>query len=219
MKFSEECWEESASLLQSIVNQKFNQELTKGTLDIQRFLYYIEQDILFLEEYARALAIMAARGETSKMVGDFLRMAQGALVAEQEVVHEFYKKDPTYKVTGYRTPACLCYTSYLLRECTLASVGVAMAVLVPCPWVYAYIGQTFAKKPISNNRYQHWIDTYASKESLDVTTMYISYLDMYAESASINEKRSMKKAFKTTVALEYYFWEDAYNLARLEFLE
>jgi thiaminase/transcriptional activator TenA len=48
-----------------------------------------------------------------KFVKDFLSFSDGALIAEQEVVHSFFRHTFNLQETGKLTPATLSYTSYL----------------------------------------------------------------------------------------------------------
>ena len=59
--FSEQAWQQTAPLRSAIHTLPFNTELAAGTLSRARFQGYIIQDALYLSEYARVLALAAAR--------------------------------------------------------------------------------------------------------------------------------------------------------------
>lgn len=90
-KLSTIAWQKSLPVITAIQGHPFNAELASGTLAIDKFAYYIEQDTLYLRDFARALAIIAARAPL-QFVRAFLGFAEGALIAEQEVVHNFFRE-------------------------------------------------------------------------------------------------------------------------------
>ncbi|MBN8898960.1 MAG: hypothetical protein J0H35_12365 [Rhodospirillales bacterium] len=89
MTFCEDMWAETAALRAAIHALPFNRELADGTLDPDRFRFYVVQDALYLADYARALALAAARSEDGV---PFKTFADGALeaVAVEQTLHGSY---------------------------------------------------------------------------------------------------------------------------------
>jgi thiaminase (transcriptional activator TenA) len=199
-------------IIQAIKQHPFNKELANGSLNIEKFAYYIEQDTLYLRDYARSLAIIAAKAPL-KFVKDFLSFANGALIAEQEVVHSFFRQTFDFKKTGKLTPATLSYTSYLLQVSSTAPVEIAIASVLPCFWVYKIVGQSIAQNTNmeSHNPYGKWIETYSGKEFSDSVERAIIIFDEVALSASDAIRYLMLDAFYKSTVLEWHFWNDAYN--------
>jgi thiaminase/transcriptional activator TenA len=212
MEFSEQVWEETLSVYKAIIHHPFNQELMYGTLDTARFGYYIEQDALYLTDFARSLALIATRASHGHMTAAFLKFSQGSLLAEQEVVHQFFRQTFNLKECGQITRATLMYTNFLLRMCALEPFEIAVAAVLPCFWIYREVGRYILKGTVPHNPFEQWITTYASDEfSTDVEEM-IEIFDCLAEESSVETKRQMSKAFQTSVVLEWHFWNDAYVL-------
>jgi thiaminase/transcriptional activator TenA len=65
MSFCKKIWEDVAPLRSAILAQPFLRELADGSLPIASFKHYIVQDSLYLAEYARVLAIAAARAPST----------------------------------------------------------------------------------------------------------------------------------------------------------
>ena len=61
----------------------FNTELAAGTLAPERFRFYILQDAIYLGEYARVLAIAAAKAPDAATVQVFAGGAAQAIAVEQ----------------------------------------------------------------------------------------------------------------------------------------
>ena len=60
-RFSEEAWTRTTAVRAAIHRLPFNTELAAGTLAPERFCFYILQDAIYLGEYARVLALAAAK--------------------------------------------------------------------------------------------------------------------------------------------------------------
>ena len=59
MTFTQELWQSTRHLYDAILAHPFNTELAAGTLNSDRFTYYVQQDELYIKVYARALAQVA----------------------------------------------------------------------------------------------------------------------------------------------------------------
>ncbi len=209
-KLSTKAWDLSADIYEAILDHPFNQELMKGTLNRDTFAYYIEQDSLYLQDFARCHALIAAKSPLD-IVRTFLKYADYTFVAEQEVVHQFFKKTFGFQETGHLAPATLSYTSYLLRVCALEPVEVAVAAILPCFWVYREVGLFVAKNASPDNPYARWIETYAGEDFGASVQEAIGIFDTLAEKTTEETRQKMLEAFYKCTCLEWHFWNDAYE--------
>ena len=60
MSFSKTAWNAIEYTYKSILEHPFNRELTEGTLETEKFQFYMKQDSLYLVDFARALAMTAS---------------------------------------------------------------------------------------------------------------------------------------------------------------
>src|SRR5262249_1846943 len=60
----------------------FLSELARGVLPLEKFLFFIEQDILYLPEFARCIAMGAAKSATESELGFFARQLDGTINVE-----------------------------------------------------------------------------------------------------------------------------------------
>jgi thiaminase (transcriptional activator TenA) len=215
MHFSKKTFKEIAPLYEAILALPFNQALMQGTLDTTVFSFYIEQDRLYLQDYGRALAIIAAKSE-SQYIQNFLDFAKGAVLTEQELVHGYFKQKYDYQDTGTLTPATIAYTSFLLKTALLEPVEVAVAAILPCFWVYREVGLYIAKHTKENNPFARWISTYADDAFSKSVDEAITIFDALALDASDSMLQKMTDAFYKSTCLEWHFWNDAYGLANVD---
>lgn len=210
MLLSEKAWNRSRPVVDAIKSHPFNQALANGNLALDKFAYYIEQDTLYLQDFARCHAMIAAKSPLEH-VRSFLRYSDYTFIAEQEVVHHFFRKTFQFKETGLITPATLCYTSFLLKVCFAEPVEIAIAAILPCFWVYREVGLSIVTHASINNPFARWIETYAGEDFGKSVKEAIDIFDTVGSKTTIAIQSRMLDAFYKSTVLEWHFWNDAYN--------
>jgi thiaminase/transcriptional activator TenA len=207
---SKKAWESVELVVDAIKKHPFNVELMKGILDKETFGYYIEQDSIYLREFARCHSIIAAKAP-AEYIKDFIDYAKQSFIAEEKVVHEFFKDTFNFKESGTLTPATVGYTSYILQACSLQPVEVGIAAILPCFWVYLEVGRFISKHSCKNNPYERWISTYGGEEFSIAVEKIIKIFDHLGKEASEKTRIKMLEAFHRSTVFEWYFWDDCYN--------
>ena len=210
MKLSDQVWEKSSAIYNAIINHPFNQELIQGSLAKDKFAYYIEQDMLYLQDFSRCHAIIAIKISLEHM-RSFLKYAEYTLIAEQEVVHQFFKQTFNFTETGLLTSATLGYTSYMLKTCLNEPIEVAIATLLPCFWIYREVGLFIAKHARQDNPYYRWIETYTSEGFCSAVDEAIAIFNNLASNTTDDMRKKMLDAFYKSAVWEWHFWNDSYN--------
>ena len=97
MKFSEMVWKKNEELYKKIIDMPFNKELMEGSLNKEKFAYYIEQDSLYLKYYSKVLAIISSKiNNNADYAIAFLKSSMNAYIVEEEIVHKYFR-DKKYK--------------------------------------------------------------------------------------------------------------------------
>lgn len=216
MGFCDAMWDEIAPIRCAILAQPFLAELADGTLSSARFQHYIVQDSLYLSEYARVLAIAAARAPTT---AGRLEFSDGAKVAVQveAILHQsfFARFGVTSEMVALSepTPVCLGYTSYLAGLAATRSYEELIAGILPCFSVYWEVGCHIRQIAASPNAYEPWVNTYADPAFGEATDRVRDLVDLAASDASATTIAAMAKAFRTATRYEWMFWDSAYRQA------
>jgi thiaminase/transcriptional activator TenA len=213
MKFSDQLWQSTASIYQAILAHPFNTELAAGTLALDKFKYYIQQDELYINAYARALAILSAKAPDSEMATDLLTYARDGVEIEKILHDQFFQKFDI-SPTNEQQPACFAYSNFLLATTAIEPFESGLAALLPCFWIYREVGYFIAKNAVSPNPFQAWIDTYTDKDYHNVVDRVIDMTDQVAETASEVITQKMRKVFIQSTRLELNFWHAAYTLEK-----
>jgi thiaminase/transcriptional activator TenA len=210
MKFTDQLWESTKGIYDRILNLPFNQELMKGTLSMDRFIFYLRQDSLYLADYCRVLSAIASRLDNTKRIMQFLKFAGDCIIVERAMHEKFlsgYKDD----TKSEKSPACFAYTNFLLATAAFRSIAEAVAAVLPCFWIYREAGDYIYEHAGSANPYRDWIDTYAAEEFREATDTAIEVTDELAVKTDELTRTEMKEAFKTSARLEYIFWNSGYK--------
>lgn len=212
MAFSEILWRDIGPIYQATLNHPFLTELSQGTLKRQAFVFYLEQDALYLIDFARALATVAGKLRQIDDIALVLKFAEGALFAERELHQSYFDQFAVNPVIS-QSPACLSYTHYLLATAEKAPIEEAIAALLPCFWIYHEVGKHLISVPkIPGNPYQAWIDMYGGEEFNAIVQQAIQLTNKYADMTTDTTRQLMRQAFITSSRLEWQFWDSAYHL-------
>ncbi|MFD0529297.1 TenA family protein [Kitasatospora arboriphila] len=172
------------------------------------------QDSHYLRDYARALAVCAARAPHEADVRAFADDAVGALAAEQEMHGEFltaFGESAEQAAAEPVLPTTLAYTSYLLATVHGGSFAEAVAAVLPCYWIYARVGEELLAKSSPDPLYAKWIATYGDEAFQSVVRRVLDLTDRLGEEISPAERRRAVRHFSTTSRYEWMFWDAAWR--------
>jgi thiaminase/transcriptional activator TenA len=192
--------------------------IADGTLDLERFKFWVRQDYLFLIDYARAFALAVARAPDLATMRRFAELAHSTLSAEMEL-HRSYAAEFGFspeELEGDETaPASRGYTDFLLRVATLGEFFELAAALLPCMWGFCDLGQRLAQGPRpADQRYAKWIDMYSSPEFAELAGWCRDLVDRLADRLPEEALVRMEDAFLTSSRYEFLFWEMAWREER-----
>ena len=214
MRFSDEAWQQAAGLREAIHRLPFNRELAAGTLSRERFRFYILQDAIYLGDYARVLALAAARAPEIATLQAFAGSALGAVAVEQALHGRYLQEfgvDPAEVAAAEPMPDCLAYTSFLLATAYQKPWEVLVAALLPCFWIYWDVAQAITREAAAENPYRAWIDTYADPHFGEAVGRVVGVVDEAAAGATSRIRAGMLTAFRRSAQYEWLFWDGAWQ--------
>ncbi|MEV7178288.1 thiaminase II [Kitasatospora sp. NPDC093679] len=214
MALTDELWSAIEPVYEEILAHPFLAGLTDGTLPRQAFRHFVVQDSHYLRDYARALAVCAARAPHEADVRAFADDAVGALAAEQEMHGAFltaFGESAEQAAAEPVLPTTLAYTSYLLATVHGGSFAEAVAAVLPCYWIYARVGEELLAKSSPDPLYAKWIATYGDEAFQSVVRRVLDLTDRLGEEISPAERRRAVRHFSTTSRYEWMFWDAAWR--------
>jgi thiaminase (transcriptional activator TenA) len=214
MRFSEKAWQQNAALREAIHKLPFNAELAAGTLGRERFRFYITQDAIYLGQYARVLALAAAKAPEITTLQAFASSALGAVAVEQALHGRYLQEfgvDPASVLAAEPAPDCLAYTSFLIATAYQQPWEILVAALLPCFWIYWDIAQAITREAAAENPYRAWIDTYSDAHFGEAVGRVIGTADEAAAATTPRVRDGMLGAFRRSAQYEWLFWDGAYD--------
>ncbi|BAZ28526.1 transcriptional activator, TenA family protein [Cylindrospermum sp. NIES-4074] len=184
MTLSTELWAANEDLALACLEHPFVQGIGDGTLEPEKFAYYIGQDAFFLEAFARAYSVAAAKSPDWLGFTTFHNLAGG--VMEELHLHESYATQWGVNLRDLEPgTATRRYTDFLLATAWGGDVGLTAAAMSPCMRLYAFLGEQLAVDGIPNHSYANWIRTYSSADFQPLAQQLESLVENYASATTL----------------------------------
>ncbi|HIK57014.1 MAG TPA: TenA family protein [Synechococcales cyanobacterium M55_K2018_004] len=206
MDIAAELWAQNQDLAIACLNNAFVQGIGNGTLAHQKFAYYVGQDAFFLEAFARAYSIAAAKAPDWQAFSTFHDLAGGVL--QELKLHGSYAKTWDIEIQQV-TPgiATRRYTDFLLATAWSQDVGVTASAMLPCMKLYAFLGQQLATNGIPDHAYADWIRTYSSGEFHPLVTQLEELAQRYATLTPL-----VQSTYRYAMQCELDFFQASWDL-------
>ena len=217
-RFSDQLHRLAQPIWEAQHNHPFVRGIGDGSLDVEKFKFWVRQDYLFLIEYARLLALAVARAPDLPTMRRFAELVQATLNLEMDL-HRSYAAEfgiSTQELEAEeKAPTTHGYTDFLLRVAALGDFAELVAALLPCMWGFSDIGRRLARDPRpKDERYARWIDVYSSTEFAELAGWCRALVDRVAVGLPEEALRRMENAFLTSSRYEVLFWEMAWRQER-----
>ncbi|WP_085992969.1 thiaminase II [Oceanobacillus senegalensis] len=218
MKFSEQLYEKLQPIWRKNHAHPFVKEMGEGTLDKEKFRYYMIQDYLYLIDYSKLFALGAVKADNMEDMGKFSALLDSTINGEMELHRQYAAR---FGITEEEleqaepSPITLAYTHYMLHAAQNGTLADLVAALLPCAWSYWEIGKELKKIPGAADHafYGEWITMYSSDDFGKHAQWCIDLLDKLAADKSEKEQQRLEEIFLNTTRYEYMFWDMAYNQA------
>jgi thiaminase/transcriptional activator TenA len=198
----------------------FLRELAAGTLPLEKFRFFLEQDNLYLVDYARCLAMGAAKSrdeaELRYFTVDLNQVLDSELPSNRDLLTRVTAMGAADCGGGLGiAPANVAYTSYMQSLALRGGPLEIMAVLLPCAWSYVEIAQRLSAEGTSSHEvYADWIAYFTLPSNVEMVASMRSDFDRLASEGGlgVTKREELGQIFATSSRLERDFWEMAYTL-------
>ena len=208
--FSEQLRLESEPIWDAIYSHPFLTEIKNGTLPIEKFKYYLAQDYLYLEGFARTVATALAKSPNAELLEE---LSHRVLTPVERPLHQQLLETVGLTVDEInnmgRSPTNTAYVNHMVATASMYGLGPTAAALLPCPWTYHLMRERVgaSEHPV----YSKWTAFYVEGFLENSVTAWRSFVDRSAEGAHPLELEAMRSAFITSIRYEYMFWNMAYK--------
>jgi len=206
------------------VAHEFVQGLGAGWLAPEAFKFYLQQDYLFLIQFARAYGLatykaetleeMRAAAETMRVILDTEMRLHVRYCASWGIAESEMASVPEHN-------AAMAYTRFVLERGMAGDSLDLHVALAPCVIGYGVIGATLKADTETTRRetlYDEWIDLYAGAEYQAVRHAAEERLDgLWARRGNEARYEALLTTFRSACRLESAFWQMGLDSApRLE---
>ncbi|MDQ0229414.1 thiaminase II [Metabacillus malikii] len=218
MKFTERLLEHVRPIWHENHRHPFVQGIGSGTLDKEKFRFYMIQDYLYLIEYAKVFAIGVLKARDLSTMGKFAKLLDSTINEEMSLHRQYAARfgiSHEELETAKPSPTTLAYTHYMLHVSQNGTLAETVAAVLPCAWSYWEIGKALntIEGASEHEFYGEWIQMYASEEFGTLAKWCIDLMDELAEGKSETELHDLEEIFLNTTRFEYMFWDMAFNEA------
>ena len=207
-------WGSIDDIFKAILDHPFIDGLTTGSLERDAFRFYVVQDSLYLKDYARALAVCAAKAPHEEAIKMFAEHAAGAIAVERQLHESFFidlgMSEEQVRATEM-APTNLGYTSYLSAVAYGRSFAEALGAVLPCYWIYWEVGKALLDRGSPDPLYRRWIETYGGEDFAAIVQAVLDLTDEIGVDISAAEESKVREHFETTSRYEWMFWDMGYR--------
>lgn len=83
--------------------------------------------------------------------------------------------------------------------------------MLPCYWIYQYVGQELKKAGSPNPKYQAWIDMYGGDDFDQSVVAVLALMDSLALNLHEEQRDACKRHFFAACRYEYMFWDGPFR--------
>lgn len=207
----------AAPVWEACLRHPFVTGIGDGTLDMEKFRYFMLQDYLYLFDYARVFALGVVKARDPELMRVFAANVDAILGGEMKIHRAYMKRlDITEEQVFSIKPALanLSYTNYMLSVAQTGGPMEIVASILACSWSYAEIGQALAAIPGAAEHpfYGEWIRSYASEEYAATNQALIELMDSLAADAGEEQLAYLTDVFVNCSRYELGFWDMAWDV-------
>ncbi len=202
----------------SYYEHPFVKGIEDGTLDKEKFRYYIMQDFLYLQEYVKTFAIGVAKAksnETTQAFSNYITLLTGS---EMDIHHGYMGKFGVTQEELDQIPRALdnlSYTSYMLRVAYEETEVEILAAILSCGYSYELIAKNMVKNNpdcVNHEFYGDWITGYSSDGYAAGNTIFMDLLNRLTENYTEEQLQHLTDIFVACSRYEYLFWDFSWNM-------
>jgi len=217
LSFTDRLHEAAAPVWEKCLKHPFVTGIGDGTLDVEKFKFYILQDYLYLFDYAKVFALGVVKSRNPELMRTFAKNVDAVLGGEMNIHRAYMKRlgiteEQVFAVQP--TLDNLSYTNYMLSAASTGTAVEIVAAILACSWSYAEIGQALAKIPgaLEHPLYGEWIQGYASKEYASANDALIRLMNDLAKDAPEEDLKHLTEIFVHCSRYELNFWDMSWEM-------
>jgi thiaminase/transcriptional activator TenA len=189
--------------------------IAAGTLPHATFLRYFRQNVLYLQDYARAIGFLLA-GAPDRSALDVLtrfevQIVETEIPANLSFLGRLGGDDDMLAGHDEMHPTAYAYTRHLLAVCAMQDCAAGLAAMLPCQWSYGELARPFIDARPADPIYADWIEMFGNDDYDALVGETTALLDRLVDVADTRRIDVLAEIFERSTAYERAFWDMAYG--------
>lgn len=217
MTVTQRLYAAAAPIWQACHDHPFVKGIGDGSLDREKFQYFLLQDYLYLFDYAKVFAWGVVKAQNPELMRFFSANVDAILGGEMKTHRAYMARLGITEEQVFRVKpalANLSYTGYMLSAAACGGPAEIVAAILACSWSYAEIGARLAQIPGAADHpfYGEWVQGYSSRAYQDTNDALVARMDQLAQGCTEEEYRRLEDIFVACSRYELGFWDMAWRL-------
>ena len=220
MKTSQRLYQAAKPIWEACHAHPFVTGLGDGTLDVEKFRYFLLQDYLYLFDYARVFALGVVKARDPELMRTFSANVDAILGGEMKIHRAYMARLGITEEQVFAVQPALAntsYTNYMLSAAFSGGPAEIVAAILSCSWSYAEIGARLARQnPASLDHpfYGEWVRGYAGEDYQKTNDALVELMDRLAENCTQEQYQRLEDIFVNCSRYELGFWDMAWKLEK-----
>lgn len=198
----------------------FVKGLGDGSLDTDKFRYYLLEDYTYLADYARVFALGAVKARDPELMRHFAASVHNTLDGEMEIHRAYMKRlGISIEEADRHKPSLpnISYTSYMICIAYDGGAAEILAAILSCALSYEVIAKELLKKNPGADQhpfYGEWVQGYTSDAYHEDVERLVLLLEEETKDMDEEKLQYLETVFVNCSRYEAGFWDMAWNMER-----
>lgn len=209
------CTEE---LWNAYLEHPFVRGIADGSLDEEKFRYYMVQDYVYLIEYAKVFALGVVKSRDMKTMRLFADYVHQILDGEMDI-HKGYMKRLGIALSDAESAKSALdnrsYTAYMMQVAYDEGPAEIAAAILSCALSYEHIAMRMLEQNPEADRhpfYGEWVNGYANEAYHEANLELIALTERLTADCTEQQLRHLEEIFTVCSRYEMSFWDMAWEM-------
>jgi thiaminase/transcriptional activator TenA len=207
--------EAGAATWERAVGHPMVRAIGDGSLPHETFRGYFEQNVLYLMDYVRAIALILGKApdrDAITTLGRFLaQIVDHEIPANLRFLERLGGDPDAIGRTGSMLPTTYAYTRHLLAACALGDCAEGLTAVLPCQWSYGELARPLVERAPEDPIYADWIAMFGNAEYEAIVGESTALLDRLTDAGDATRMAVLAEIFERSTHFEVAFWDMAYG--------
>lgn len=190
-------------------------QIGAGSLPQEIFRRYFEQNILYLEDYARSIGLIIGKApdrDAVDVLSRFLRQIVGIEIPSNiDFLRRLGGSADALRSASAMLPVTYGYTRHLLYAAAQGSCADGLTAVLPCQWSYGELAAPLMTALPAEPVYADWVSMFGSASYAALVAETTGLLDRLADRDDAAVMTRLAWIFDTSTRYEVQFWDMAYG--------